>query len=79
MSLYDLVVNSIVDEKEADSTYDDMLKATSEDKDLSDADKALIMLHITNIKNDEIWHNTVLHGIKAILDDYKDARKSVVE
>ena len=79
MSLYEYVVNSIVDEKDATSEYDDMMQATKDDELLSDSDKALIISIIASIKKDEQQHNTFLTVIKAILDDYKDAKKSVVE
>lgn len=79
MSLYEYVVNSIVDEKDATSEYDDMMQATKDDELLNDADKALIISIIASIKKDEQQHNTFLTVIKAILDDYKDVRKSVEE
>ena len=59
--------------------HQSMMQACKDDDSLSDSEKALILSTIASIKKDEETHQMFLGVIKAILDDYKDARKSVVE
>ena len=76
MSFYELIANSIVDEKDATSEYDDMMQACKDDDSLTDSEKALMLSTIASIKKDEETHQMFLGVIKAILDDKREEKKS---
>ena len=76
MSFYELIANSIVDEKDATSEYDEMMQAWKDDESLTDSEKALMLSTIASIKSDEETHQMFLGVIKAILDDKREEKKS---
>ena len=67
MKLLDLVNNSIDDETNADSEYEDMMKLVESEEGLSDAEKALITGILFKIETDEETHQVLLKIIRDTL------------
>jgi len=77
MSLYEYIVDSLKDEKDADKKYDEMIELTASDSSLNKEEKKLISSIIETIRKDEKQHKVLLSDIKDVIDGKKVVNHNV--